>query len=524
FTLLRYIALCYGAFELGRCAIAAALVCGLDHNEMEKRKTDRIARNEEYQTLERTPSSYNPLRSFHLAKGEQKHYQQQYADMYFARLAVLKPAVEGIASEAWEGFEIGGDEVRKVDRVLDVRQGELVWVAGTVYMEMPLKPNILDDISKHHWVAAPPPRLKFTSGEGDQIMLEDESGRLRLTGSFLSSCLLVTGCIVAVMGTENANGDFEVIDLKIPELAPQPERWSLTQADGATKKKAEKKDKAGKIAIVSTLGVSGDSGDTMTLDLLVEYLLGESASPAEQEKISTISRLLIAGNSLSSANPVVNPEDLPTKKPSAVKKYGYDASAYNPAPTDRLDSLLESLLPSIPITLIPGEQDPTHASLPQQPMHSALFPRSRAYMAVPNSDDSAWFDTVTNPWEGDVDGWRILATGGQPIDDVFKYVQGDDRLEMMEATLRWRLCAPTAPDTLWCYPFQDKDRFVIEKTPHVYIVGNQPRFESTVIQGPDGQSCRIISVPRFKDTGEMLLLDMETLEVEVVKFGLYQQT
>jgi DNA polymerase delta subunit 2 len=39
--------------------------------------------------------------------------------------------------------------VHKVDRVLDVRQGELVWVAGTVYMEMPLKPNILDDISKH---------------------------------------------------------------------------------------------------------------------------------------------------------------------------------------------------------------------------------------------------------------------------------------------------------------------------------------------------------------------------------------
>lgn len=85
------------------------------------------------------------------------------------------------------------------------------------------------------------------------------------------------------------------------------------------------------------------------------------------------------------------------------------------------------------------------------------------------------------------------------------------------------LCSKTLT-TAGCYPFQDKDRFVIEKTPHVYIVGNQPRFESTVIEGPDGQSCRIISVPRFKDTGEMVLLDMETLEVEVVKFGLYQQT
>ncbi len=38
--------------------------------------------------------------------------------------------------------------MHRVDRVLDVRQGELCWVAGTVYMDMPLKPNILDDISK----------------------------------------------------------------------------------------------------------------------------------------------------------------------------------------------------------------------------------------------------------------------------------------------------------------------------------------------------------------------------------------
>lgn len=67
---------------------------------------DFVSSNQEYTTLDRTPSSYNPLRSFHLAKGEQKHYQQQYADMYFARLAVLKPAVEGVAQEAWDGFEV----------------------------------------------------------------------------------------------------------------------------------------------------------------------------------------------------------------------------------------------------------------------------------------------------------------------------------------------------------------------------------------------------------------------------------
>lgn len=29
-----------------------------------------------------------------------------------------------------------------------MRQGELCWVAGTVYMDMPMKPNILEDVSK----------------------------------------------------------------------------------------------------------------------------------------------------------------------------------------------------------------------------------------------------------------------------------------------------------------------------------------------------------------------------------------
>ena len=103
-------------------------------------------RNQNYEVLERQHSSYKPFDTFALEK--EKHYQQQYGDMYFLRLTKLKPAVEHIAEEAWDGFQIAGETVSKVERVLDVRQGQLCWVAGTIYMEMPLKPNILDDISK----------------------------------------------------------------------------------------------------------------------------------------------------------------------------------------------------------------------------------------------------------------------------------------------------------------------------------------------------------------------------------------
>ena len=73
-----------------------------------------------------------------------------------------------------------------------------------------------------------------------------------------------------------------------------------------------------------------------------------------------------------------------------------------------------------------------------------------------------------------------------------------------------------------CYPFQDKDPFVIEECPHVYFVGNQPRYETAMIEGPVGQEVRLISVPKFKETGELVLLDTDTLETEIVKFNVFE--
>ncbi|KAG8533128.1 uncharacterized protein KY384_001911 [Bacidia gigantensis] len=482
--------------------------------------------DQEQNLLERVHSTYKPLHTFALPHGDHKQYKQQYGDMYFLRLAKLKPAVEELAQEAWNDFQIAGEQVRHVDRVLDVRQGELCWVAGTVFMDMPLKPNILDDLSRDHWIAAPPPREKYLARNGqDLMMLEDESGRLRMVGTQLQLHMLVTGCIIAVMGTENADGDFEVVDMKVPDLAPQPERQIKSESlktNGESKSKRRKSpdtQEGSKIAIVSGIAISGEDGDSLKLDLLMEFLLGEACGTTTQEEISKISRLIIAGNSISEGNPLRSEDDLADLK-KASKKYGYDSSAYNPLPTAHLDEFLATLLPSIPITLLPGDSDPANVSLPQQPIHPAMLPRSRNY-AVQDGEQPGWFDSVTNPWEGDIDGLRFLGNGGQPIDDVLKYVEGGERLEMIENLLRWRCNAPTAPDTLWCYPFQEKDQFIIEECPHVFFVGNQPRFETGLVEGPTGQIVRLIAVPKFKETGEVVLLDTETLEAEMLKFNIH---
>ncbi|KAK6211911.1 DNA polymerase delta small subunit Cdc1 [Pestalotiopsis sp. IQ-011] len=499
--------------------------------------TDDIAGNllhkssgKEEDELERTASTYKPLHSFQLAK--QKSYQQQYADMYFLRLTKIKPAVDALAEEAWSDTVIGGEKVKQVERVLDIRQGELCWTVGTVYMDMALKPNILEDVSKDKWISAPTSTQKYWSEDGsDAIMLEDESGRIRLVGEPLKSVFLVTGCIIAVMGTENANGELEVYDLKFPDLPPQPDRWALSKPptpNGTKTTKAKDEDEEmtdsksrgsnGKVAIVSGLGFSSsDASHAIELNLLLEYLLGEALDPSAQQELAQISRLIIAGNSISLEDRRPVEEQQPEKKSN--KKYGYDASSYNALPSQLLDEFLASLLPTMPITMLPGAQDPANASYPQQPVHTAMFPNARQYAAAPDAKEAGWLDNVTNPWETELDGWRVLGTGGQNVDDVFKYVDSEDRLGMMEAMCRWRCCAPTAPDTLWAYPFQDDDPFVMKTCPHLYFVGCQPEFGTKVIHGPDGQSVRLITVPSFKATKEIVLVDTETLDVSTVKIA-----
>jgi DNA polymerase delta subunit 2 len=71
------------------------------------------------------------------------------------------------------------------------------------------------------------------------------------------------------------------------------------------------------------------------------------------------------------------------------------------------------------------------------------------------------------------------------------------------------------------YPFQDVDPFVLQDCPHIFFAGSQPKFDTAVIEGPNGQLVRLIAVPRFDETGEIVLVDAETLEVDRVKIDMH---
>lgn len=90
---------------------------------------------------------------------------------------------------------------------------------------------------------------------------------------------------------------------------------------------------------------------------------------------------------------------------------------------------------------------------------------------------------------------RFLGCSGQNIDDICRHISNDDRIFMAEKTLEWRNLSPTSPDSLCnlmldfelcsrfldCYPFYEKDPFVLSECPHVYFIGNQPKFETKLI-------------------------------------------
>lgn len=133
----------------------------------------------------------------------------------------------------------------------------------------------------------------------------------------------------------------------------------------------------------------------------------------------------------------------------------------------------------------------------------------------------------------------MLITSGQTLDDMFKYVDSNDRLTLAVKTLEWRHMAPTAPDTLWCYPYLSQDPFIMDSMPRVYIIGNQPCFATTLVESKvsddsqlrkrDGQGnilgterkCRVILLPKFCETPLLVLLHTKSLECKTIKIDVH---
>ncbi|KAG7270632.1 hypothetical protein CRUP_010927 [Coryphaenoides rupestris] len=209
--------------------------------------------------------------------------------------------------------------------------------------------------------------------------------------------------------------------------------------------------------------IGNTSGDSMLgLQLLVDMVTGQLGDQGEQSGAATISRVLLAGNLLSQS----------TQDKEASKKAKYLTKKTQAGSVEAI-RLLDELL------------------LQLAPLHRCMFPLSTVYPTL---------HLVSNPYQADLDGVRFLGTSGQNVSDIQRFTSMTSHLDILESTLRLGHLAPTAPDTLGCYPFYLKDPFILEECPHVYFSGSAPSLDSRIVAGADGQQVLLVTVPEFATT------------------------
>jgi len=238
--------------------------------------------------------------------------------------------------------------------------------------------------------------------------------------------------------------------------------------------------------------------------LLVDLVTGQLGDESLQEMMSRITRVVIAGNSLSDQ----------TRDREAATRAKYLSKKTEAGTKDAvaaLDDFLLQLAAGVEVDLMPGEFDPSSFALPQQPLHHCMLPRAAPL---------ATMHCVTNPYDFSVDGVHVLGSSGQLVGDVVRFTSGlDDHLDVLEKTFIAGHLAPTAPDTLGCYPYTGEDPFIIETCPHILFTGNAPSFGSRVLHGQDDQTVLLLAVPRFSETSTCTLVNLSTLECQPFVVG-----
>ncbi|XP_018858819.2 DNA polymerase delta small subunit-like [Juglans regia] len=427
-------------------------------------------------TLQRKQATYTSLDDiFEIQK--ETYRGQQYSQIYFARLHLMRTLLYSLVPNRKPHLP--------VCTILQLEEGKECIIVGTLYKHMKLKPCVLDEYSKER-SATPLVRPHNFMHTDDNLVLEDDSGRVKLAGSVLLPSAYVTGIVVALHGKETDAGDFLVQDVLEAGLPPQIELPLKSSEDKY-------------VVFVSGLSVGSSTSNPLQFQLLVDHITGHLGDEKEQGIAAKIVHFVVAGDSIEIPRGLLNGQNLASKDQSRLSE-----------PIKELDILLTQIAASLPLDIMPGPNDPANFSLPQQPLHRCLFPGSSAYNT---------FRSCTNPHCFELENIRFLGTSGQNVNDLEKYSEAKDKIEFMERTLRWRHLAPTAPNTLGCYPFTDRDPFFIETCPHVYFVGNQNEYKTDLIKGSEGQFVRLICIPQFCTTGVAVVLNLRNLECHTLSFG-----
>ncbi|PVV04289.1 hypothetical protein BB560_001214 [Smittium megazygosporum] len=366
-------------------------------------------------------------------------------------------------------------------KIGDALEGKKTALIGTIYLHQPNKPSILDEVSKSQWEDDTAFPDKYFS-DNDEIWLEDESGRILLDLSNLSDVpTIVTGMILAFLGTISVAGAFIVedhMDSGLPIQKP---------IDSAYTKDGEKY-----IAFISGINSTISEPAYLQMKMLIDFLSGASSTDNAKSLARSISCLVIAGNSIDYND---NNDDFVAYKES---KFGFSNTNENAVSSivskeklsiETVDSFIYQLSHLLPVLIMPGSTDPVSDILPQPPMPvDILLPRSSQMTSLYSLGNPCWFSA---------DNISFLGSSGQNVEDILRCIDKKTPVEVAKSTLTSRHLFPTCPDTL----------------------RNQDSFSRKELFEGDNKKVLIITIPKFKTSDQIVLLNLFDFTTKIVSFG-----
>ncbi|KAL7491879.1 hypothetical protein ACHAWT_005086 [Skeletonema menzelii] len=493
-------------------------------------------------------------------------YNRQYSHLYSARLKLLRRRCIQNAQQALKDDDNVDADADVVERIIEVKEGALSILVGTIVKEMdpkrrpPVKATYTDASAQTFLFPSedkkaekqePLRSFMFDKEKGDALHLEDESGRVELTSdadggdeannaNSLDPNKVATGVVAAVVGkVDSGTGVMHVHSIHFAGPPPVEKVSKKEGLRGASIENEEKNDPI--LLLVSGLGCGSDSptdaetGASLSLrrEMLLEYLTDPQLGDG-----SSICRVVVAGGGITAAVDTAEDKEN-TKKASSnnatkTKSGKYDSTANITFSLGELDAYITEILSSgIPVDYIPGWNDPTNANWPQRPLHSCLLPKSVGFVDM--------FRRSTNPYESDCNGVKVLGSDGLNVADLRRFlpkncdkvndgnevkVTPSSSIDALHQTLNISHMAPTGPDSLPTFPSSETDPFVMTSRPAVYFVGNCDEFEARLV-GEKGETIdtaagdgatRLVCIPSFASTGEVVLVNLKTLECDVVSF------
>ncbi|KGG52021.1 hypothetical protein DI09_222p10 [Mitosporidium daphniae] len=354
-------------------------------------------------------------------------FEQQYSQIYFVRLNQLRQSI----LESFLSSTTSTSPTHTQCRLLDLKLDVPSFVVGTIYIDLPKKPNVLSELSTQLNINSSFPQYfgNDIPAYGDDnafarnIFAEDESGRIQITFSenVKLRSFVTSGMVLGLTGRQAKIEKKPLFVVDSIYFASSFDNLTPVFALPNIKKKISSND----IVIACSLFSSFESENFLSLQKMFSFL--------QMEEMNTPNRVIIAGN---------------------ICALDSQADADTACFISDLDNFIYEYLVDTnkSVILIPGSNDPTSISLPQRPIVRGLFEKSSSLL-------KSQFELTTNPSYLTLDGKKVLVVSGQNIDDMARYYakrashsenldEGQLRLILAQITLVSRHIAPTAPDTL----------------------------------------------------------------------------